>query len=145
MIQAVIAHELGHLKCDHGVWLTMANVLASNTLSVLPLLSGAVEDALLRWLRAAELTCDRAALLVAQDHRLVISALMKLAGGSPKLNKELNVEAFLNQVPVESVLYNVALVVDLSVATERCVCQLCAQELAHGRSSAVNAQSACYR
>lgn len=96
--QAVIAHELGHLKCDHGVWLTMANVLASNTLSVLPLLSGAVEDALLRWLRAAELTCDRAALLVAQDHRLVISSLMKLAGGSPKLNKELNVEAFLKQV-----------------------------------------------
>ncbi len=76
----------------------MANVLASNTLSVLPLLSGAVEEGLLRWLRAAELTCDRAALLVAQDHRIVISALMKLAGGSPKLNAELNVEAFLRQV-----------------------------------------------
>lgn len=98
VMQAVIAHEMGHLKCDHGVWLTMANVLASNTTSVLPLLSGAVEDALLRWLRAAELTCDRAALLVAQDHRLVISSLMKLAGGSPKLNKELNIEAFLKQV-----------------------------------------------
>lgn len=96
--QAVIAHELGHLKCNHGVWLTMANVLATNTLSVLPLLSGAVEEGLLRWLRAAELTCDRAALLVAQDHRVVISALMKLAGGSPKLNAELNVEAFLRQV-----------------------------------------------
>ena len=76
----------------------MANVLASNTLSVLPVLSGAVEDGLLRWLRAAELTCDRAALLVAQDHRVVISSLMKLAGGSPKLNAELNVEAFLKQV-----------------------------------------------
>ncbi len=76
----------------------MANVLATNTLSVLPLLSGAVEEGLLRWLRAAELTCDRAALLVAQDHRVVISALMKLAGGSPKLNAELNVEAFLRQV-----------------------------------------------
>ena len=76
----------------------MANVLASNTLSVLPLLSGAIEDGLLRWLRAAELTCDRAALLVAQDHRVVISSLMKLAGGSPKLNAELNVEAFLRQV-----------------------------------------------
>jgi len=23
----VIAHELGHLKCDHGVWLTVANLL----------------------------------------------------------------------------------------------------------------------
>lgn len=76
----------------------MANVLANNTLSVLPLLSGAIEDGLLRWLRAAELTCDRAALLVAQDHRVVISSLMKLAGGSPKLNAELNVEAFLRQV-----------------------------------------------
>ncbi|KAL3143948.1 hypothetical protein ABBQ32_003762 [Trebouxia sp. C0010 RCD-2024] len=97
-VQAVIAHELGHLKCSHGVWLTMANVLANNTLSVLPLLSGAIEDGLLRWLRAAELTCDRAALLVAQDHRVVISSLMKLAGGSPKLNAELNVEAFLRQV-----------------------------------------------
>ncbi|DBA77666.1 hypothetical protein WJX77_007899 [Trebouxia sp. C0004] len=96
-VQAVIAHELGHLKCNHGVWLTMANVLATNTQSVLPLLSGALEEGLLRWLRAAELTCDRAALLVAQDHRVVISALMKLAGGSPKLNAELNVEAFLRQ------------------------------------------------
>lgn len=65
----MIAHELGHLKCDHGIWLTVANVIASNTRTALPLLSRAVEDALLRWLRAAELTCDRAALLVAQDHR----------------------------------------------------------------------------
>ncbi len=33
-IQAVIAHELGHLKCEHGVYLTMANimVLAANLL-----------------------------------------------------------------------------------------------------------------
>ena len=27
-LQAVIAHELGHLKCDHGVWLTVANLLS---------------------------------------------------------------------------------------------------------------------
>lgn len=65
--QAVLAHELGHLKCDHGVWLTAANVLAMGTVSLLPVVSSAVEEGLLRWLRAAELTCDRAALLVAQD------------------------------------------------------------------------------
>jgi Zn-dependent protease with chaperone function len=59
----------------------VANVIASGAVSLLPIVSGAVEDALLRWLRAAELTCDRAALLVAQDPRVVISALMKLAGG----------------------------------------------------------------
>ena len=44
----------------------MANVLASGTVSVLPVVTGMVEEALMRWLRAAELTCDRAALLVAQ-------------------------------------------------------------------------------
>ncbi len=62
----MLAHELGHLKCDHGLWLTVANVLASGTVSVLPVVTGMVQEALLRWLRAAELTCDRAALLVAQ-------------------------------------------------------------------------------
>ncbi|KAF6257760.1 peptidase family M48-domain-containing protein [Scenedesmus sp. NREL 46B-D3] len=96
-LQAVIAHELGHLKCDHGLWLTIANVLASGTVSILPLISGTVEDALLRWLRAAELTCDRAALLVAQDPAVVIGALMKLAGGSPAFAHELSVDAFLQQ------------------------------------------------
>lgn len=39
-LQAVVAHELGHLKCDHGVWLTVANVLASGTVSLLPVISG---------------------------------------------------------------------------------------------------------
>eukprot|EP00803_Ostreobium_quekettii_P009336 evm.model.scf_4141.1 EVM.evm.TU.scf_4141.1 scf_4141:1377-3295(+) len=96
-LQAVISHELGHLKCDHGVWLTVANVLALGTLSVLPVISNAVEEGLMRWLRAAELTCDRCALLVAQDRRVVISALMKLAGGTPSLASELNIDAFLQQ------------------------------------------------
>ena len=96
-LQAVLAHELGHLKCEHGVWLTLANIVGMGAVSVLPLVSNAVEDNLLRWLRAAELSCDRAALLVAQDPAVVISTLMKLAGGTPKLAGELNVDEFLRQ------------------------------------------------
>ncbi|XP_020203691.1 uncharacterized protein LOC109789189 isoform X3 [Cajanus cajan] len=69
-LQAVLAHELGHLKCDHGVWLTYANILTLGAYSV-PGIGGMIaqtlEEQLFRWLRAAELTCDRAALLVAQD------------------------------------------------------------------------------
>lgn len=34
------AAELGHLKCDHGLWLTVANVLAMGTVSLLPIISG---------------------------------------------------------------------------------------------------------
>lgn len=37
---------------------------------------------LMRWSRAAEFTCDRAAMLVAQDVNVVVSTLLKLAGGS---------------------------------------------------------------
>ncbi|KAL0906739.1 hypothetical protein M5K25_025257 [Dendrobium thyrsiflorum] len=99
-LQAVLAHELGHLKCDHGVWLTVANILTLGAYSV-PGFGGIIaqrlEEQLLRWLRAAELTCDRAALLVAQDPKVVISVLMKLAGGSPSLSDQLNVDAFLEQ------------------------------------------------
>lgn len=32
--QAVLAHELGHLKCDHGVWLTFANILTIGAYTV---------------------------------------------------------------------------------------------------------------
>jgi len=96
-LQAVLAHELGHLKCDHGMWLTVANVLALGTVTLLPVISNTVEESLKRWLRAAELSCDRAALLVAQDPRVVVSVLMKLAGGSMHMAHELNVEAFLRQ------------------------------------------------
>ncbi|XP_030544647.1 protease HtpX homolog [Rhodamnia argentea] len=99
-LQAVLAHELGHLKCDHGVWLTFANILTLGAYS-LPGLGGLIaqrlEEQLFRWLRAAELTCDRAALLVAQDPKVVISVLMKLAGGIPSLADQLNVDAFLEQ------------------------------------------------
>lgn len=96
-LQSVLAHELGHLQCDHGVWLTAAHALGSGFSSVVPGIGRSVEDSLLRWLRAAELTCDRAALLVVQDYKVVVSSLMKLAGGSPSLAAELNVDAFLRQ------------------------------------------------
>ncbi|MBW4522908.1 MAG: M48 family metallopeptidase [Scytolyngbya sp. HA4215-MV1] len=99
-IQAVIAHELGHLKCDHGVYLTLANILVLAA-GQLPTLGGALAQSLqgqlLEWLRCAEFTCDRAALLATQDARTVSSVLMKLAGGSPTLSNQLNLDAFLAQ------------------------------------------------
>lgn len=99
-IQAVMAHELGHLKCDHGVYLTLANliVLAAGQLPRLgDWVAQGLQAQILQWVRCAEFTCDRAALLVAQDPRVVASVLMKLAGGSPSLAPQLNLDAFLDQ------------------------------------------------
>ena len=99
-IQAVIAHELGHLKCEHGVYLTMANIIVLAT-NFLPgwgtLIAQSLQDRILQWVRCAEFSCDRAALLATQEPRTIMSVLMKLAGGSPTLAPQLNLDAFIEQ------------------------------------------------
>ena len=99
-IQAVIAHELGHLKCEHGVYLTMANIMILAT-NLLPtwgtILAQSLQEQMLQWIRCAEFSCDRAALLAIQDPKVVMSVLMKLAGGSPTLAPQLNLDAFIEQ------------------------------------------------
>jgi Zn-dependent protease with chaperone function len=100
-IQAVIAHELGHLKCDHSVYLTLANLVVLAAGQLVPPIGGLIAQSLqaqiLEWVRCAEFTCDRAALLVSQNPRVVASVLMKLTGGSPSLAPQLNLDAFIAQ------------------------------------------------
>ena len=99
-IQAVIAHELGHLKCEHGVYLTLANIMVLAA-GLLPnwgaLIAQSLQAQMFEWLRCAEFSCDRAALLAMQDPQIVMSVLMKLAGGSPSLAPQLNLDAFIEQ------------------------------------------------
>lgn len=103
--QAVLAHELGHLKCEHGVYLTLANLILLAAGQLNPwgtILAQGMQTQLMQWLRCAELTCDRAALLVAQDARVVASVLMKLCGGSRTYQDQLNLDAFLAQAQAYS-------------------------------------------
>jgi len=99
-VQAVIAHELGHLKCEHGVYLTLANLLTLAA-ELIPVwgqpLAASLEGQMMEWIRCAEFSCDRAALLAIQDPQVVMSVLMKLSGGSPKLSPLLNLDAFVEQ------------------------------------------------
>lgn len=104
---AVIGHELGHIKCRHMLYKTIANQLRAIGLTLLdqiPVIGGLGKAAaipallaLLEWNRKAELSCDRAALLVVQKPEIVASALTKLAGGSPKILHELNLDAVAEQ------------------------------------------------
>ncbi|MEL6398506.1 MAG: M48 family metallopeptidase [Cyanobacteria bacterium J06626_4] len=98
-VQAVIGHELGHLKCDHSVYLTLANLLtlAASQLPLAELWVPTLQTQIMEWVRCAEFTCDRAALLVVQEAQTIAALLMKLSGGSPTLSAQLNVEAFLDQ------------------------------------------------
>ena len=96
-IQAVLAHELGHLKCEHSLAIAMANLVLSPLANLSPIASAALQSNLLQWQRAAELSCDRAALLVVQDTRAVQGVTMKLCGGSATYAQRMDVDAFVQQ------------------------------------------------
>ena len=93
-LQPVLGHALGHLKCEHVLYLTLGN-LASSPLSRLPVMGGRIDSTLQDWRLAAEYSCDRAALLVVQDLNVVASALMKLFAGTSRY--EFNTKAFIDQ------------------------------------------------
>jgi hypothetical protein len=103
-VMAVIAHELGHIKCGHVLYKMMARgikpllEMASNaTMGIGGLVGAGVEAGLLAWDRRAELSADRAALLVMQDVRPCVTMLMKLAGGTKRHVEWLDAEQLLNQ------------------------------------------------
>jgi Zn-dependent protease with chaperone function len=102
---AVIAHEVGHIHAEHVLYLTAAQLilaLAQIPLASLPvaglvkeILSATMRGALLAWMRRAELSCDRAALLVCQDPHVIGRTMMKLAGGT--FASKINYDLFLEQ------------------------------------------------
>lgn len=92
-VEAIIGHELGHIKCSHSLYLTLGG-LASTPLRALPFVGSQVERQLQEWRLAAEYSCDRAALLVAQDVNVVASAMLKLFAGTSRAT---NTEAFIDQ------------------------------------------------
>ncbi len=104
-ILGVIAHEVGHIHAQHVLYLTVANLLellAESAIKAAPvanlvvqILTATMRAALLAWARRAELSCDRAALLVTQDPHVVGRMMMKLCGGT--FASKLDYDEFLLQ------------------------------------------------
>ena len=104
-VLAVIAHEVGHIHAEHVLYLTVARLLealANVAIAAAPvatlvaqLLSSGMRAALLAWARRAELSCDRAALLVTQDADIIGCTMMKLCGGT--FASKVDYEQFLIQ------------------------------------------------
>ncbi len=98
-LEAVIAHEVGHIASDHVLYRTALQILLRLTGQRLPMAAGlpllAVQHALLEWSRATELTCDRAAAVVTRDPRVVCKMLMTMSAGARA--DDLNLDAFMRQ------------------------------------------------
>lgn len=79
----ILGHELGHVKSNHMLYKSMANIMNTGFSMVNPianLLSKGIQLALMHWSRMAEYTCDRAGLLACQNPDKAFMALIKLSG-----------------------------------------------------------------
>lgn len=103
-LRAVIAHELGHIKCGHTILIQMAmwaistaTYIGELTFGLGNFISTGLIYAFYEWRRKAELSADRAALLVLDDLAPVMSTMMKMAGGSHKYANEVSLKEFVRQ------------------------------------------------
>lgn len=103
-ILAVIGHELGHIKAGHVLYRTMAlcitlllTIVGDMTLGIGRLVGRSLEAALLEWYRKSEFTADRSGLLVTQDPQVMLSLMMKFAGGTLFQRNQMNAQEFLKQ------------------------------------------------
>ena len=103
---AVIAHEVGHIHAEHVLYLTAARLmeaLANASIGrLIPgseivkfIISAGIGSALLAWSRRAELSCDRAAMLVVQDPHIIGRTMMTRAGGT--FASKMDYDQFLEQ------------------------------------------------
>ena len=104
-IMFVLGHELGHIKCGHVLYKTMARnfkmvleLASSATFGFTNLISTGLEMAIYDWERKSELSCDRAALLTVQSQIIANNTFMKLAAASPKNYPHLDEAEFLRQI-----------------------------------------------
>ncbi len=103
-VLAVIAHELGHIKSGHVLYKTMARciglllaLVGEMTLGVGRLVGRSLEAAFLEWDRKSEFSADRAAMLVVQDPQVMLSLMMKFAGGTLFQKDQMSASEFLKQ------------------------------------------------
>jgi Zn-dependent protease with chaperone function len=103
-LRSVIAHELGHIKCEHTILIQMAiwainfaSTLGEMTMGLGNLIGSGLIFAFYEWRRKAELSADRASLLVMDDLNPVMYSMMKIAGGSGKFSHECHLDEFIKQ------------------------------------------------
>lgn len=100
----LMGHELGHIKAGHILYKSVASVLlpllellGRRTFGLGDVASVGIMLAFYEWSRQAELTADRAGLLVSQSLDLSIDANLALTAGPNRLSGEMNRDAFMEQ------------------------------------------------
>lgn len=97
-LDAVIAHECGHILCHHVLYNMVAQCISMglDAIGLLGSIAKPVEYALLYWSRKAELSCDRCASIITSPD-VVARTMARLAGGPKSITGQLNMEEWASQ------------------------------------------------
>ena len=101
-LQCVLGHEIGHVMAGHALYTTILLLLINLWYVFLGIPGGiyamiALRLALLEWSRKAELTADRAQMLVQRDFDSFVRCEMRFAAGCDYTRDLLSTEQFLIQ------------------------------------------------
>lgn len=97
-LDAVIAHECGHILCRHVLYHSIASylLLGADALGILGALTVPIQYAILYWQRQSELSCDRCASIVTSPE-VVARSMARLSGGPKVITNTLNMEEWARQ------------------------------------------------
>lgn len=106
-LDAVIAHECGHILCRHVLYHSLAEYVLRgvDSLGLLGKLALPFELALYYWYRKSELSCDRAA-AIATSPETVASAMARLSGGPKEITSKINLKEWMKQADIYDQIYN---------------------------------------
>ena len=103
-LDAVLAHECGHILCHHVLYSMLANAIFDIGDSVMDSLLGTIgnaamtpiKQALYGWSRASELSADRVGCVMSSPETM-IRVLAKLDGIPPVIMKDMNLNEWVKQ------------------------------------------------
>lgn len=97
-LDAVFAHECGHILCHHVLYNSVARLLLSgvSSLGFLGSLSLPIQIAMLYWSRKSELSCDRCGSVITSPE-IVARVMARLAGGPKTITNQVNMEEWAKQ------------------------------------------------
>lgn len=97
-LDAVLAHECGHILCRHVLYHNLANWINQgiSQLGVLGSVAVPIKYALLYWFRKSELTADRVSCYITSP-QTTAGVMAKLSGGLSNLSSQINYQEWAQQ------------------------------------------------
>lgn len=106
-LDAVLAHECGHILCHHVLYHSVANYILAgvDTLGILGSLTIPLQLAFLYWQRKSELSCDRAAALITSPET-VSRTMARLSAGPVSITDKLDAKEWARQADEYDAIWN---------------------------------------